>query len=175
MNIVCVDDEPLVLGQILSQCKTLAQSPDVFGFTRSDEALAWLREHPADVCLLDIDMPDMNGLELANRVRELCPNASVIYVTAYDSFAVQAFEQHVSGYLLKPVSQERLQAEVDHALGSRPGNALAPGLATRSPPLAWRYALSARLTCWLTGRRSRSPARRQRSCWRTWRIGRVVA
>ena len=36
MNIVCVDDEPLVLGQILSQCKTLAQSPDVFGFTRSD-------------------------------------------------------------------------------------------------------------------------------------------
>ena len=123
MNIVCVDDEPLVLGQILSQCKTLAQTPDVFGFTRSDEALAWLREHPADVCLLDIDMPDMNGLELANRVRELCPNASVIYVTAYDSFAVQAFEQHVSGYLLKPVSQERLQAEVDHALGSRPDHA----------------------------------------------------
>ena len=48
------------------------------------------------------------------------PNANIIYLTAYDSFAVEAFTQHVSGYLLKPVSQERLQAEVDHALRMRP-------------------------------------------------------
>ncbi len=121
MNIVCVDDEPLVLSLTKSQCKAIMQAPDVFGFTRSDEALAWLRKHPVDICLLDIDMPDMSGLTLANRIRELHPNACIIYQTAYDSFAVDAFEQHVAGYLLKPVSQERLQAEIDHALRTHLG------------------------------------------------------
>lgn len=92
----------------------------MYGFTQSSEALAWLEDHPADICLLDIDMPDMSGLALADRILEQHPNANIIYLTAYDSFAVEAFTQHVSGYLLKPVSQERLQAEVDHALRMRP-------------------------------------------------------
>ncbi len=118
MNIVCVDDEPLVLDLVVSQCKALTQAPTVHGFTRSGEALGWLRDHAADVCLLDIDMPDMDGLSLANKVLELQPDACIIYLTAYDSFAVEAFAQHVSGYLLKPVSQQRLQAEVDHAIGA---------------------------------------------------------
>ena len=116
MNIVCVDDEPLVLRLVVAQCKSLVQAPDVQGFTHTSDALAWLHDHPVDICLLDIDMPDTNGLVLANSIRELHPNVGIIYLTAYDSFAVDAFEQHASGYLLKPVSQERLQAEVDHAI-----------------------------------------------------------
>ena len=131
MNIVCVDDEPLVLNLVMSKCAALTQAPTVQGFTRSSEALAWLRDHPADICLLDIDMPDMSGLELADKICELGPNARIIYLTAYDSFAVEAFSQHVSGYLLKPVSQQRLQAEVDHAVGTRPDAA-----GRTSPPRA---------------------------------------
>ena len=53
--------------------------PAVHGFTRSGEALGWLRGHATDVCLLDIDMPDMDGLALANKVRERRPDACIIY------------------------------------------------------------------------------------------------
>jgi two-component SAPR family response regulator len=123
VNILCIDDEPLVLNLMMSQCKELVQKPSVCGFTLADEALGWLRYHDADICLLDIDMPDMDGLVLANKIRELRPSASIIYITAYDSFAVDAFAQHVSGYLLKPVSQERLQAEIDHAIRTSLGKA----------------------------------------------------
>lgn len=116
MNIVCVDDEPLALQRAVSQCGALAQAPNVVGFTRVDQALEWMGDHQAHVALLDIMMPGMNGLELANKMREIDPNVRIVYLTTHAAYAVDAFEQHVSGYLLKPVSQQRLQAEMDHAM-----------------------------------------------------------
>ena len=62
MTAVCVDDDALMLAQTVSCCRAHRLLTDVQAFTSSPEALAWLKDHPADLALLDINMPDMNGL-----------------------------------------------------------------------------------------------------------------
>ncbi len=61
-----------------------------------------------DVVFLDIDMPEMNGVELAERIQELLPRTEIVFVTAYEEFAVKAFELNAIDYVLKPVHSERL-------------------------------------------------------------------
>lgn len=121
MNIICVDDEELVLGLTVSLCEELPQKPVVQGFQSAEEALGWLKIHKADIALLDINMPDMDGLTLAARVKELRPDMAVIFLTGYAEYAVDAFKLHASGYLMKPVSRERLAAEVEYALSGNQG------------------------------------------------------
>ena len=70
MTAICVDDEPLVLQLTVSLCKELPGLDDAVGFTRAEEALAYLSGHEAAVAILDIDMPDMNGLALAAKIKE---------------------------------------------------------------------------------------------------------
>lgn len=116
MNAICVDDNPQVLRHIVESCRELRLLDDVVGFTRPEEALEWLRDNDADLVLLDIDMPGMSGLELARRLREFAPRKPVIFVTAYSRFALDAYDVHPSGYLLKPFDQARLAREVEYAL-----------------------------------------------------------
>ena len=116
MKIICVDDEELVLKLTISACERLTQRPEVLGFGRAREALAYLKEHETDLVLLDIAMPGMDGLELAARLRELKPELPIIFLTGYSEHALEAFSVHASGYLLKPVEPEQLQKEVDYAL-----------------------------------------------------------
>lgn len=116
MRMICVDDEERTLNLTVSVCLGLPQHPEVTGFTRALEALEYLREQTVDIALLEINLPDMDGLTLAARITEESPGTSVIFLTDYAEYAVDAFRLHVSGYLLKPVSPEQLAAEVDYAL-----------------------------------------------------------
>ena len=122
MRMICIDDEELVLELIVSLCRELPQNPEVKGFSRTAQALEFLEGNSVDIALLDINMPDMDGLTLAALIRETSPETAIIFLTGYEQYAVDAFSLHVSGYLLKPVSFERLSAEVDHALAGRQRN-----------------------------------------------------
>jgi DNA-binding LytR/AlgR family response regulator len=73
------------------------------------EALEMIQRHRPDVVFLDIKMPGMTGMEVARRAAELC---RIVFVTAYDQFAVQAFENEAVDYLLKPVEPQRLALTV---------------------------------------------------------------
>ncbi len=119
MQIICVDDEALVLGLIVSLCKELPQRPQVEGFQKAVDALQWLTAHRADIVILDINMPDMDGITLAAKIKELHPEIAVIFLTGHAQYAVDAFGLHASGYLLKPVSAQRLADEVAYALSDR--------------------------------------------------------
>ncbi len=119
MKILCVDDEPLVLELTVSMCRDLAQKPEATGFTQASEALDWLRENTADIALLDINMPGMNGLALAARIKKLRPDTLIIFLTGHPQYAVDAFRLHASGYLLKPVAAEQLREEIDYAMAAR--------------------------------------------------------
>jgi len=126
MNLICVDDEALVLQLTMALCKEiLPADAQINGFIRATDALNWAGEHPVDIALLDIDMPEMNGLVLAANIKKQQPDAAVIFVTGYDHYAVEAFSMHVAGYLLKPVSKERLAEEIRYAIDGGPSGELA--------------------------------------------------
>jgi len=91
----------------------------VKGFTKAGDALSWLKEHAADIAVLDINMPDMDGLTLAAKIKESRPDTAILFLTGHAQYAVDAFRLHASGYLLKPVNKERLAEEVEYALLGR--------------------------------------------------------
>lgn len=119
MNAICVDDEAKTLEYTVDRCRELAQMDLVEGFTRARDALAWLKDHPVDIAFLDIDMPDMDGITLAARIKELQPGVAIVFLTAYKEFAYDAMSVRPSGYLLKPLTRDSLAEEVEYAMRGR--------------------------------------------------------
>lgn len=111
LKILLVDDEPLARDRLRTLLGDIAgQLPsEVVGEAGNGlAALAFLREQPVDVVLADIRMPGMDGIELAGHLGGLEPAPAVIFTTAYDNYAVQAFDLNAVDYLLKPVRAQRL-------------------------------------------------------------------
>lgn len=121
------DDEPHLAAYLRERLAALWPELDVVGIAGDGpEALRLIDEHDPDMVLLDIRMPGLTGIEVARRMGE---GVHVVFVTAYDQYAVTAFEREAVDYLLKPVSDERL-AETVRRLRERFRQASAPeGLA----------------------------------------------
>lgn len=116
LNVVCVDDEEQMLQHLVSLCEKSTGIADIQGFNRAKKALAWVKDHPCDLALLDINMPDMNGITLAKRIRELRPETEIVFVTGHSQYALDSWAVHPKGYLLKPVTKKVLQEELDYIL-----------------------------------------------------------
>ena len=116
MIAICVDDEELILSRTVSLVKKTGIFEKIEAFTDSADAIEYLDNAQADLALLDIDMPDIGGLDLASRLKEKNPDIKVIFITGYSEYAVDAYAMHATGYLLKPVSYERLLSEIEFAL-----------------------------------------------------------
>lgn len=119
MKAICVDDEPLAVEYTLNQCALLPEIDEIKGFSDARSALDWLRAHPVDVALLDINMPEIDGITLAAQIKEIAPKTAILFLTAYKKYAFDAYSVHPSGYLLKPAPLEKLSAEVRHVRESR--------------------------------------------------------
>lgn len=110
MNVLVVDAEPVARRRLVRMLKRMDGVTVVGEAADGDCALAQVVETDPDVLLLDIRMPGETGLELASRLPE---NAHVIFVTAYEEYAVQAFDASAVDYLLKPVEEGRLAAALE--------------------------------------------------------------
>jgi DNA-binding LytR/AlgR family response regulator len=121
------DDEPHLAAYLRERLAAIWPELDVIGVANDGPAaLRLIEEHDPDVLFLDIRMPGLTGLEVARRA---AAGVQVVFVTAYDQYAVTAFEREAVDYLLKPVSDERLRETV-RRLRERAGNAAPPeGLA----------------------------------------------
>ena len=119
MNAICVDDEHLITEYVAAVLGSMPDIDDAKGFTKAAEALGWIRENKADVALLDIDMPDMDGITLAREIKNARPETSIIFLTGYSQYASQAVALDAKGYLLKPASKEKIAAEVEYALSKK--------------------------------------------------------
>jgi len=115
MRVLCVDDVLPVLEDTMNLCRKLRMITEVTGFTRPEEAARWLETHPVELALLDIDMPNLNGIQFAGIIKKRYPKAAIIFLTAFPQYAVDAFKLHASGYLLKPVILEELEEAVEYA------------------------------------------------------------
>jgi len=113
MNILCVDDEKLAVKLLDELCIEINSDNNVYCFTNPFEALKFSASADIDVALLDVDMPEMSGIELASRLKTYHPNINVIMVTAYSQYSIDAFAIDASGYLTKPISLDKLRHQFD--------------------------------------------------------------
>ena len=118
MIIYVLDDEPIALRGTINTIQKVVPEAKVTGFSRANDALRHIRdtkEYP-DVVFSDIEMPGMSGLNFAVALKRLCPEAKIIFVTAYSQYAIDAFRLHVHGYILKPITAERVREELDYLI-----------------------------------------------------------
>jgi two-component system response regulator AlgR len=114
-QLLIVDDEPLARQRLRDLVG------DVGGYTvaaeaaNGIEAMNVLQQQPIDIALVDIRMPGMDGIELAQHLRHLLAPPHLIFTTAYDHYALQAFDLNAIDYLLKPIRAERLAAALAKA------------------------------------------------------------
>ncbi len=156
---VIAEDEALLrealatsIAQAWPQLRIVAECED------GGAALEAIAEHQPEVAFLDIRMPGLTGLEVAAAAAEASPKTQIVFVTAYDQYAIDAFEKGAVDYLLKPIAPERLAATVQRlqsrlAQGGPDAEALAAlvrTLGARAPamaePLVWITASSGRET-----------------------------
>ena len=114
MNISCiiVDDEPLAVKLLESFVAKTPQLRLEASFTDSVEALSWLREHPVNLAFMDIQMPDMSGMELSHMLPE---GTKVIFTTAFKEYAFESYEVSAIDFLLKPIRYNKFIAAVEKA------------------------------------------------------------
>ncbi|WP_409342232.1 response regulator [Paenibacillus sp. MBLB4367] len=103
-----IDDEKLALLQLEKLLKDLTAITVAAAFTDPVKAVQAAAELKPDVIFLDIDMPELSGMQAAEMLHSVCPAADLVFVTAYNAFATEAFELNALDYVLKPVQRDRL-------------------------------------------------------------------
>lgn len=114
MRIYAVDDEALALEMLVDAIKEAYPDVEVKGFMNPLDALKAMEKEPCEVLFSDIEMPEMKGIDFAKAAMKMYPELNVIFITAYDEFALEAIEIHVSGYLQKPVTAQKVEKEMRH-------------------------------------------------------------
>ncbi len=140
---IVAEDESLLrrslveqLGRAWPQLRIVAECED------GACALEAMAEYTPDIAFLDIRMPGVSGLEVAAAAAEISPRTQIVFATAYDQYAIDAFERGAVDYLLKPIAAERLAATVQR-LQARTGNNDAAALAALLERLGRRPAADA--------------------------------
>lgn len=115
MKVLIVDDEPPARDRLRELLNRLADYEPCGEAGNGAEALRLAASTRPDIVLLDIQMPGLDGLEIAGRLAELAQSPAIIFVTAYGDYALEAFDAHAVAYLLKPVRLERLEQALANA------------------------------------------------------------
>jgi len=118
LRVMIVDDEAparLRLRDLLGECGSELPLVVTGEAASGPAALELLSQAAADVVLLDIRMPEMDGIEVAQHLQQIEHPPAVVFATAYDDYAIRAFELHAVDYLLKPIRLERLKAALARA------------------------------------------------------------
>lgn len=112
MKILAVDDEIIALEGLVKSIKEACNTAQVFAFRFSDEAIEFMKTNTCDVAFLDIEMYGINGVTLANTLQEMNPNINIIFSTGYGNYRDVAFDIHASGYIVKPITVEKVKKEL---------------------------------------------------------------
>lgn len=146
LSCILVDDEPLALERLERLLERFPQLKILDKISRPSEALQKIDLLRPDLLFLDIQMPGMTGFEL---LRQLTYQPWIIFVTAYDRYALEAFETNSIDYLLKPVQLERLERTMDKLF-----QITGKGLTSQESPANWRKMLE-----YLSSQQSATPQR----------------
>lgn len=129
MRIILIDDELIQLELLEKRIHQLTDYEVIARFTNPRQGLMAISKLQPDIVFLDISMPSINGIELAKEIKEAFPEMKIIFLSAYEEYAVEAFNLQVDDYLLKPITNERLlqafskiikSAPTQHAVANKP-------------------------------------------------------
>lgn len=113
MLIFAVEDEPKMLRALHHAIAEAEPEAVIRDFAKASEVIRAIGEGARpEVIFSDVEMPGMDGLELALRVKEGSPESRIIFVTAFPKYAAQAYRLHINGYIVKPVETERVREEL---------------------------------------------------------------
>lgn len=110
---ILVDDEYYALEGLKKDLEELGNIKVLATYENGFEALSNIGELKPDIVFLDIEMAEINGLELFCRLIDECPQTKIVFVTAYNQYAIEAFELNAMDYILKPVKLERLKKTIE--------------------------------------------------------------
>ena len=109
MKTIVVDDRQLAVNALISVLREIDPEGSHAGLIVPEEALLYMESHTVDVAFLDIEMPGMNGLMLAQKFNDLQPDCNIVFVTGHVEYALDAHSVFPSGYLLKPAAREDVE------------------------------------------------------------------
>ena len=114
MNIICVDDHPVMLKGLSQNIKRLLPDASISIFESSDEAYAFAKENVCDVLVCEIELRGVDGITLANKIKGINPEVNIIFHTVCDEkeHAREVMRVKPSGYLVKPARVEQLEVEL---------------------------------------------------------------
>lgn len=114
MNILALDDEEIALEGLVSSIRKAEPSATIYSFNMPKEALEFCKNNTCEVALLDIQMWNMNGVQLAKEIKLITPQTNIIFTTGYEDYMKEAFEIHASGYVMKPITPAKIRKELDN-------------------------------------------------------------
>ena len=118
MRVLCVDHEERSLNEAVVICRENPAVDAVVGLGSAAEVLEWFKMNRADFALIDVELPDMSGIDLAAELREMSPLLPIVFLAEDARLAYEAFRVYPQNYLLKPRTGDR---EQERGQGRRPG------------------------------------------------------
>jgi len=113
MHLLIVDDEPLARQRLARMVDQIEDCKVVGEAASGNEAISMIEEQDPDLVLMDVRMPGMDGLGAAKNIAEMSDPPALIFCTAYDEYALEAFNTLAVGYLVKPVSVDALSSAIE--------------------------------------------------------------
>ena len=114
MKILAVDDEQLAREGLERAIKEAEPSAEIYSFKKAGEALEFYQSNACEVAFLDIQMRSMSGVELAKKLKMINPQVNIIFATGFGEYREEALDMHVSGYLTKPITPQKIRKELDN-------------------------------------------------------------
>lgn len=114
MRIIAVDDEKISLDALSNAIKAIVAEDEVISFRYPEDALEYVRDNSCDIAFLDVEMAGMSGVDLAEELKKYNSEINIVFCTGYGNYRDKAFELHASGYLMKPITPEKVKQELEN-------------------------------------------------------------
>lgn len=115
MRAIIVDDEQIMLRSFMRLSKGISNLNVIAQFENPEEALLFVQENAVELAFLDIKMPGMNGIELAVKIREICPSILIVFISAYDEYIRDSNLIGGDYYIVKPYKRNNRDDDAENA------------------------------------------------------------